>query len=62
MQNAYESALRGVNKPRRAEEMLREALTAFATPLEVAEYCLAPVLERVGGAGKTAGWLCRKSA
>lgn len=49
LQDSYESALRDVNRPR-AEEILREALAAFATPLEVAEFCLAPVLERMGDA------------
>lgn len=47
LQQAYRSALLGIDKAR-AEEVLREALAVFATPLEVAEFCLAPVLEQMG--------------
>lgn len=49
LQQAYQSALLSVDKAR-AEEVLREALAVFATPLEVAELCLAPVLEQMGEA------------
>ena len=47
LQQAYQSALLGVDKIL-AEKILREALVVFSTPLEVAEYCLAPVLEQMG--------------
>lgn len=49
LQQAYKSALLSVDKTR-AEEVLRAASTMFATPLEVAEQCLAPVLEQMGEA------------
>lgn len=49
LQQAYQSALLSVDRVR-AEEVLREALAVFATPLEVAELCLAPVLEQMGEA------------
>ena len=49
LQQAYQSALLSVDRGR-AEEVLREALAVFATPLEVAELCLAPVLEQMGEA------------
>jgi len=49
LQQAYQSALLSVDKAR-AEEVLREALAVCATPLEVAEFCLAPVLEQMGEA------------
>ncbi|MFA7239514.1 MAG: cobalamin-dependent protein [Sulfuricellaceae bacterium] len=49
LQQAYQSALLSVDRAR-AEEVLREALAVFATPLEVAELCLAPVLEQMGEA------------
>lgn len=49
LQQAYKSALLSVDKIR-AEEVLREASGIFATPLEVTELCLAPVLEQMGEA------------
>lgn len=49
LQEAYKSALLSVDKVR-AEEILRDALTIFSTPVEVAELCLAPVLEQMGDA------------
>lgn len=47
LQQAYKSALLSVDKAR-AEEVLREASAMFAAPLDVAEFCLAPVLEQMG--------------
>lgn len=47
LQQAYKSALLNVDKTL-AEKILREALVVFSTPLEVAELCLAPVLEQMG--------------
>ena len=49
LQQAYQSALLSVDRAR-AEEVLREALAVLETPLEVAELCLAPVLEQMGEA------------
>lgn len=49
LQQAYKSALLSVDRVR-AEEVLRTASAMFATPLEVAEFCLAPVLEQMGEA------------
>lgn len=49
LQQAYKSALLSIDKTR-AEEVLRDASAMFATPLEVAELCLAPVLEQMGDA------------
>jgi methanogenic corrinoid protein MtbC1 len=49
LQQAYKSALLSVDRVR-AEEVLRAASAMFATPLEVAEFCLAPVLEQMGEA------------
>lgn len=49
LQQAYKSALLSIDKVR-AEEVLRTASSMFATPLEVAELCLAPVLEQMGEA------------
>lgn len=49
LQQEYKSALLSVDKAR-AEKVLREALAMFAMPLEVAELCLAPVLEQMGEA------------
>ncbi|MBI4938029.1 MAG: cobalamin B12-binding domain-containing protein [Nitrosomonadales bacterium] len=49
LQQAYKSTLLSVDKAQ-AEEVLRTASSMFATPLEVAELCLAPVLEQMGDA------------
>ena len=49
LQQAYKSALLSVDRVR-AEEVLRAASRMFAMPLEVAEFCLAPVLEQMGEA------------
>lgn len=49
LQQAYKSTLLSVDKAQ-AEEVLRTASSMFATPLEVAELCLAPVLEQIGDA------------
>ena len=49
LQQEYKSALLSVDKTR-AEEILRAAVVLFATPLEVTELCLAPVLEQMGDA------------
>lgn len=49
LQEAYKYALLSVDKVR-AEEILRDALSIFSTPVEVAELCLAPVLEQMGDA------------
>lgn len=47
VQQAYKSALLDVDMIR-AEEVLRKGSNMFATPLEVTELCLAPVLEQLG--------------
>lgn len=47
LRQAYKYALLSVDKGR-AEVVLRDAASVFATPLEVAELCLAPVLEQMG--------------
>ena len=49
LQQAYKSALLSIDKVR-AEIVLRDASVLFATPLEVAELCLAPALEQMGEA------------
>ena len=49
LQQEYKSALLSVDKAR-AEEVLRAASAIFATPLEIAELCLTPVLEQMGEA------------
>jgi len=49
LQQAYKSALLSIDKVQ-AEKILRDAAAMFVTPLEVAELCLAPVLEQMGEA------------
>lgn len=49
LQQKYKSALLSVDKAR-AEVVLRDASVMYATPLEIAELCLAPVLEQMGDA------------
>jgi len=49
LQQKYKSALLSVDRAL-AEKVLRDASSMFATPLEVAELCLAPVLEQMGEA------------
>jgi methanogenic corrinoid protein MtbC1 len=52
LQQEYKSALLSVDRAR-AEGILREASSMFTSPLEVAELCLAPVLEQMGEAWET---------